>query len=324
MLGCFAKKFSSLKTFFTRVYEYSKKNNNNTEYNRYKSNLLSVGEYKLTWMLVKGVSLITIPGIFSYAIYLFIKTSDEPYESVLYSAVAPLYFIPIYINIVFLLILSIGIIFGFRKFLPYKEKWISSTFSLIWGWMGAFTSGGFIFGIFLIIFNLLDKNMSIRFDIFTTVTGSSLAGTFLGVPVSLIIGLAKTSTSLYKLLHGFFIVPIAFILSWNIPLFLFNQENLLATLYDNNINIYSSKVAEGVINVYYSRGGTEVTNSDKDEIVNNALVLSKDAVSNIDQGYIFWTILLLLLICTAVFAGREAILRWKTSKEEESYVEYLE
>lgn len=211
------------------IYNFFKiqKHNNYVEY---LSVIKSYGDFKWMYIFLKYIFILIVIWIISRTIYYFIKGSNNnSFDHIVYTQVFPMYIVPIYIYVVFALTLSIAILVLFRKIIPLENKWVSVTFSMVWSYIGGFTSIGFIFGVFVTMYSFLDNDISGKLDIFTVVGGASLAGTFIGLPVLLLLGLVRVSKYFYKLWQGALIIPAIFILSWYLPV-IFNHD-LLGELY---------------------------------------------------------------------------------------------
>ena len=191
---------------------------------------------------------------------------------------------------------------------------------MVWSYIGGFTSIGFIFGVFVTMYSFLDNDISGKLDIFTVVGGASLAGTFIGLPVLLLLGLVRVSKYFYKLWQGALIIPAIFILSWYLPV-IFNHD-LLGELYLKSANVYGPKIGEFAVELYLMQNKNDVDVEEKKKLVEEATQIIKNSLSTVDQGVIFWSTFAVLVFFIAIFIMQECTIRKNYVKNLESYVEY--
>ena len=302
------------------IYNFFKIQKHNN-YMEYLSAIKSYGYFKWMYIISRYIFILIVIWIISRIAFYFIKGSNNnSFDHIVYTQVFPMYIIPIYIYVVFSLTFSMAILVLLRKIIPLENKWVSVTFSMVWSYIGGFTSIGFIFGVFVTMYSFLDNDISSKLDIFTVVGGASLAGTFIGLPVVLLLGLVRVSRYFYKLRHGALIVPAIFILSWHIPI-IFNHD-LLGELYLKSANVYGPKIGEFAVELYLMQNKNNVDVEEKKKLVEEATQIIKNSLSTVDQGAIFWSTFAVLVFFMAIFIMQECIIRKNDVKNLESYVEY--
>ena len=284
------------------IYNFFKIQKHNN-YMEYLSVIKSYRDFKWMYILSRYIFILIVIWIISSITYYFIKGSNNnSFDRIVYTQVFPMYIVPIYIYVVFALTLSMTILVLFRRIIPLESKWVSVTFSMVWSYIGGFTSIGFIFGVFVTMYSFLDNDTSSKLDIFTVVGGASLAGTFIGLPVFLLLGLVRASRYFYKLWQGALIVPAIFILSWHLPI-IFNHD-LLGELYLKSANAYGPRIGEFAVELYLMQNKNNVDVEEKKKLVEEATQIIKNSLSTVDQGVIFfgvhlqfWHFLWRFLLC---------------------------
>lgn len=159
--------------------------------------------------------------VWSLADLASITLSDiDHYQFILYTTIISIYVVPIYIYIVLSLSLTLIFLWSFRKILPYKDNLSHHVLSNLINHIGVGTSLGFLFGVLTILAYLSNSKIFNKLDIITVVTGTSVAGTFFAIPISLILALVKSGKNLHIPAFNIILVPVAYSISWNVPNFL--------------------------------------------------------------------------------------------------------
>lgn len=241
--------------------------------------------------------------VWSLANLASITLSDiDHYQFILYTTIISIYVVPIYIYIVLSLSLTLIFLWSFRKILPYKDNWSHHVLSNLINHIGVGTSLGFLFGVLTILANLSNSKIFNKLDIITVVTGTSVAGTFFAIPISLILALVKSGKNLHIPAFNIILVPVAYSISWNVPNF-FTRNNVLHEMQIQSLKYYIPPYADELIKINHLENHLGIQ-----EVIINEI----NANTNISTDYSiwFWGILFLIIFFIVCSIILDEIPKW--------------
>lgn len=286
------------------------------ECNRIREHFKKLGSYsewKLLFFFFKSLLVITVTIIFVNFASTVANDMNNPNSFPVYMFALPMIMVPIYIYGTFALMLSLFILWGFQKIL-FKEKWFSKILSIVWNRIGIGTSGGFLFGILVIMNSFLNARGSYNFNIVETVTVCSLAGTFILIPIALVEALGRSAKSIFFPPLGIILTPMTFSFAWTIA-GLYKGNNILHEIYSKSAEYYGAKYANELVNLYSSQNHMEVNQGQRQEVVDEVIRTSQRSLSLIDPNVIFWIIIISIIIAVSVFIFSEEKPKWLTSMD---------
>ena len=292
------------------------------ERNRIREHFKKLGSYsewKLPFFFFKSSLVITITIIFVNFASTVANDINNPNSFPVYMFALPMIMVPIYIYGTFALMLSLFILWGFQKIL-FKEKWFSKILSIIWNRIGIGTSGGFLFGLLVIMNSFLSVRDSYNFNIVETVTVCSLAGTFISIPIALVEALGRSAKSIVFPPLGIIFIPIIFSSTWTIA-GSYKGDNTLHEIYSKSAEYYGAKYANELVNLYSSQNYMEVDQGQRQEVIDKVIQTSQSSLYLIDSNIIFWIIVIFIIISILVFIIPEEKSKWMSLKGNNEFLE---
>lgn len=292
------------------------------ERNRIREHFKKLGSYsewKLPFFFFKSSLVITITIIFVNCASTVANDINNPNSFPVYMFALPMIMVPIYIYGTFALMLSLFILWGFQKIL-FKEKWFSKILSIIWNRIGIGTSGGFLFGLLVIMNSFLSVRDSYNFNIVETVTVCSLAGTFISIPIALVEALGRSAKSIVFPPLGIIFIPIIFSSTWTIA-GSYKGDNTLHEIYSKSAEYYGAKYANELVNLYSSQNYMEVDQGQRQEVIDKVIQTSQSSLYLIDSNIIFWIIVIFIIISILVFIIPEEKSKWMSLKGNNEFLE---
>lgn len=292
------------------------------ERNRIREHFKKLGSYsewKLPFFFFKSSLVITITIIFVNFASTVANDINNPNSFPVYMFALPMIMVPIYIYGTFALMLSLFILWGFQKIL-FKEKWFSKILSIIWNRIGIGTSGGFLFGLLVIMNSFLSVRDSYNFNIVETVTVCSLAGTFISIPIALVEALGRSAKSIVFPPLGIIFIPIIFSSTWTIA-GSYKGDNTLHEIYSKSAEYYGAKYANELVNLYSSQNYMEVDQGQRQEVIDKVIQTSQSSLYLIDSNIIFWITVIFIIISILVFIIPEEKSKWMSLKGNNEFLE---
>lgn len=292
------------------------------EHNRIREHFKKLGSYsewKLPFFFFKSSLVITITIIFVNFASTVANDINNPNSFPVYMFALPMIMVPIYIYGTFALMLSLFILWAFQKIL-FKEKWFSKILSIIWNRIGIGTSGGFLFGLLVIMNSFLSVRDSYNFNIVETVTVCSLAGTFISIPIALVEALGRSAKSIVFPPLGIIFIPIIFSSTWTIA-GSYKGDNTLHEIYSKSAEYYGAKYANELVNLYSSQNYMEVDQGQRQEVIDKVIQTSQSSLYLIDSNIIFWIIVIFIIISILVFIIPEEKSKWMSLKGNNEFLE---
>ena len=292
------------------------------EHNRIREHFKKLGSYsewKLPFFFFKSSLVITITIIFVNFASTVANDINNPNSFPVYMFALPMIMVPIYIYGTFALMLSLFILWGFQKIL-FKEKWFSKILSIIWNRIGIGTSGGFLFGLLVIMNSFLSVRDSYNFNIVETVTVCSLAGTFISIPIALVEALGRSAKSIVFPPLGIIFIPIIFSSTWTIA-GSYKGDNTLHEIYSKSAEYYGAKYANELVNLYSSQNYMEVDQGQRQEVIDKVIQTSQSSLYLIDSNIIFWIIVIFIIISILFFIIPEEKSKWMSLKGNNEFLE---
>lgn len=281
--------------------------------------LRSYSEWKITFLLFKVMFAITTVFIFVSCASKIANNMNDPNNFPVYMFAIPMMIVPIYVYGTFALMLSLVILWGAQKVL-FKEKWFLDILSIIWNRIGIGTSGGFLFGLLVIMNSFLSVRDSYNFNIVETVTVCSLAGTFISIPIALVEALGRSAKSIVFPPLGILFIPIIFSSTWTIA-GSYKGDNTLHEIYLKSAEYYGAKYANELVNLYSSQNHMEVDQGQRQEVIDKVIQTSQSSPSFIDPNIIFWIIVISIIISILVFIIPEEKPKWMSLKGNNELLE---